>query len=219
MPGYINSICTLCATLFLSGVVFAAPPPDKGKPPKGGGGGSDSGSTELSTVKFKDWNESHVRRVLNAFAYGGLATDAQIDTWSRMKPAQAVAEILTFSAVNNKLSPPDGGDDTDLHCGSLAELQEFWSSNEAGNAMNYADRYRYAVLSNGTTPSLSTGNLQRTWTKAISTRGCNPFLHKMALYLTNYHASISVHKTRAGLIRDYYDNILSGLQNGANLSS
>ncbi len=118
--------------------------------------------------------------------------------------------------MNNKLSPPEVGDDTDLHCGSLADLQAFWSSNEPGNVMNFADRYRYAVLNSNVTPSLSTGNLQRTWTKAISTRGCNSFLHKMALFLTNYHASISVHKTRAGLIRDYYDNILAGLQNGAN---
>ena len=210
---YFTYISTMCITLFISGVVLAAPPPGKGKPPKDGGGG---GATELSIVKSKDWNELYVRRVLNTFAYGGLATDAQIDTWGRMKPLQAVAEILTFAAVNNKLSPPDGGDDTDLHCGSLADLQGFWSSNEPGNVMNYSDRYRYAVLNSNATPSLSTGNLQRTWTKAISTRGCNSFLHKMALYLTNYHASISVHKTRAGLIRDYYDNILAGLQNGAN---
>ena len=131
---YFAYISTMCITLFISGVVLAAPPPGKGKPPKGGGGG---GATEFSIVKSKDWNEVYVRRVLNAFAYGGLATDAQIDSWGRMKPLQAVTEILTFAAVNNKLSPPDGGDDTELHCGSLADLQEFWSSNEPGNVMNY----------------------------------------------------------------------------------
>lgn len=212
MPRYLTYIGTIFVTLCLSTIAVAAQPAGKGKPPGGGGGKVPV----LNPVKDRDWNEFHVRRVLNAFAYGGLATDAQIETWGQMSPPQAVAEILTFSSVNNKLSPPDGGDDTDLHCGSLAELQNFWSSNDPGNTMNYADRYRYAVLSTGTTPALSTLNLQRTWTKAISTRGCNPFLHKMALYLTNYHASISVHKTRAGLIRDYYDNILTGLQSGAN---
>ena len=212
MSKYLACISTLIATLIVSTVVFAAPPPGKGKPP--GKGGSGGATATLSTVKSKDWNELYVRRVLNAFAFGGLATDAQIETWGGMKPAAAVAEILTFGSVNNKLSPPDGGDDSDLHCGSLAGLQDFWSSDNAGNAMKYADRYRYAVLSTGLT--LSTRNLQRTWTKAISTRGCNPFLHKMAFYITNYHASISVHKTRAGLIRDYYDNIMLGLQNGDN---
>jgi len=204
MSKYFAHISVVFTMLFLSTSVFADAPEGVTKAKK---------ARVLSTVKRKNWNELYVRRVLNAFAYGGLATDAQIETWAGMKPKKAVAEILTFSSVNNKLSPPDGGDDTDMHCGTLAELQDFWSSDDPGNTMKYTDRYRYAVLS----PSLrlSTSNLVRTWTKAISTRGCNPFLHKMALYITNYHASISVRKTRAGLIRDYYDNIMLGLQNGA----
>jgi len=165
----------------------------------------------LKDVSSRNWDESHVRRVLAAFAYGGLASDAQIDIWSRMRPRRAVAEILTFDSVNNKLSPPEAGDDTSLHCGSLASLQAFWSGDDPGNVMKYGDRSRYAVLNGNDT--LSTLNLQRTWVKAISSRGCNPFLHKMALYITNYHASISVDKTRAGLIRDYYDRIAAALSN------
>ena len=176
MSKYLTYISATCATLFLSTVVFAAPPAGKGKPPKDGGGGGGSGTT-LSTVKFKDWDDLYVRRVLNAFAYGGLATDAQIETWGGMKPAQAVAEILTFGAVNNELSPPDGGDDTDLHCGTLAELQAFWSSDDPGNAMKYADRYRYAVLSTGL--SLSTSNVLPSHSVALLPRGCNPFLLKL----------------------------------------
>jgi hypothetical protein len=195
---------------FLSST-YAAPPPGKGGGNGNGGGGGGKPKT-LSTVKSRDWNESHVRRVLAAFAYGGLATEAQIETWGGMKPAQAVSEMLTFGTVNSKLSPPDLNDDTSMHCGSLAGLQAFWSGDDPRNMMNYADRYRYAVLSSG--GSLSTSNLQRTWTKAISTRGCNQFLHKMALYITNYHASITVHKTRAGLIRDYYDEVLAELNAG-----
>jgi hypothetical protein len=213
MSRYLTHFSAVFVAFFLSTLVFAAPPPGKGKPPKDDSGGGGKTVT-LSTVKSKDWDELYVRRVLNAFAYGGLATDAQIEAWAGLKPGQAVAEILTFHAVNDKLSPPDGGDETDLHCGSLAELQDFWSSDNPGNVMKYTDRYLYAVLS--TNLSLYTSNLQRTWTKAVNTRGCNPFLLKMALYITNYHASITVHKTRAGLIRDYYDNIMLGLQNGDN---
>ena len=82
--------------------------------------------------------------------------------------------------------------------------------------MRYDDRHRYATLNTAIPPRLKTSNLQRTWSKAISTRGCNPFLHKMGLYLTNYHASISVHKTRAALIRDYYDRTLEALSSGSN---
>lgn len=203
-------ISALTLLVFL-GSAMAAPPDGNGNGNGNGNGGGGKTAT-LSTVKSKDWSEFHVRRVLAAFAYGGLATDAQIDTWSDMKPAQAVAEILTFDSINDKLSPPEADDLTSLHCDSLAGLQDFWSSNAAGNVMKYGDRYRYAVLSGS--DRLSTANLQRTWTKAISTRGCNPFLHKMALYITNYHASISVHKTRAGLIRDYYDRVLATLISG-----
>ena len=203
-----NRLGSLLSVLFcisFIGSTYAAPPTDKG----GGGGGKPK---TLKTVKFKDWDESYVRRVLAAFAYGGLVTDAQIETWGGMKPAQAVAQMLTFDTVNSQLSPPDPADDTSMHCGSLAELQAFWSGDDPGNMMKYGDRYRYAVLS--TSLRLSTSNLQRTWTKAISTRGCNPFLHKMALYITNYHASITVHKTRAGLIRDYYDRVMAELSAG-----
>jgi hypothetical protein len=198
----------------------AAPPAGNGNGNGngGGGGGSKGGggkTVTLSTVKSKDWSESHVRRVLAAFAYGGLATDAQIEAWGNLKPAQAVAEILTFNPVNSKLSPPDGGDDTELHCHSLRALQEFWSADVPGNVMRYDDRKYYATLNTNTSPSVSRDNLQRTWSKAISTRGCNSFLHKMGLYLTNYHASISVHKTYPTLIRDYYDTLVGALSHGA----
>ena len=201
------SLFTLIIFIVTSSI--AAPPPGKGKL------GGDGKKTTLSTVKSKDWDESYVRRVLAAFTFGGLATDAQIQTWAGMKPTPAVAEILTFDAVNGKLSPPEAGDDSDLHCGSLESLQDFWSSNDPGNVMRYDDRFRYATLSNGATPQLRTNNLQITYSKAISTRGCNPFLHKMGLYLTNYHASITVHKTRAALIRDYYDRTVEALASGA----
>jgi hypothetical protein len=201
----LRSFLSICVCLFFIGSVYADPPPGKGNN-KGGGK-----TKTLSTVKNKDWDETYVRRVLAAFAYGGLASDAQIASWGSMKPVQAVAEILTFDVVNSKLSPPQAGDDTSLHCDSLAGLQAFWSSDDPGNVMKYADRFLYATLRDD---KLSTRNLQRTWTKAISTRGCNPFLHKMALYITNYHASITVHKTRAGLIRDYYDRVVAELSGG-----
>jgi hypothetical protein len=198
----LGSLLFILFCIFFINSTYAAPP---------SGNGSGKSAT-LSTVKSRHWDETYVRRVLSAFAYGGLATDKQIETWGNMKPAEAVEEMLTFDSLNDQLSPPGQDDDTSENCGSLAELQAFWSGNDEGNMMKYADRYRYAVLKNNGT--LSTPNLQRTWTRAISTRGCNPFLHKMALYITNYHASISVHKTRAGLIRDYYDRVMAELSGG-----
>ncbi len=194
--------------LLIAGGAQAAPPPDRG----GGGGGDKGGGKGLTTISSRDWGDTAVRRILHTFAFGGLATDAQIAAWAAMDPQAAVAEILTFDAVNERLSPPQAGDDNSLHCDSLAAMQDFWSGDDPGNIMKYADRHRYATLSPG--GSLSTDNLQRTWTKLISTRGCNPFPHKVAFYLTNYHASISAHKTRAGLIRSYYDDLLAKLMTG-----
>ncbi|MBT8058175.1 MAG: DUF1800 domain-containing protein, partial [Gammaproteobacteria bacterium] len=160
--------------------------------------------------KSKDWDETHVRRVLRAFAYGGLTTDAQIENWAGMKPAQAIAQMLTFEVNNERLSPSE--DQNSAYCGSLADLQALWSSDDPDNRMTWPDRYRYDTL--GGNLQLSQTNLQRTWSKAVSTRGCNPFLHKMALFLTNYHASIHVRNTRAALIRDYYDDYVSALASG-----
>ena len=109
-----------------------------------GGGGQGGGG--LDTIKSRDWGETPVRKILQAFAWGGLASDAQIEAWAAMSPEAAVVEMLTFDAVNPALSPPGAGDDTSLHCGSLEELQDFWSSDDPGNRMKYADRYRYATL-------------------------------------------------------------------------
>ena len=192
-------ICLISAISFCT--AEAAPPGGK----KGGNGGNDG----LDSVSARNWGETPVRKVLRAFAFGGLASDEQIRLWAGMSPEAAIQEMLTFEPVNHLLAAPDGLDDSHLNCDSLGAMQDFWSGDDAGNVLKFADRYRYATLS--TSGGLSTSNLQRTWTKVISTRGCNPFLHKMAFYLTNYHASISAHKTRAALIRDYYDDVLAEL--------
>ncbi len=173
-------------------------------------GETDVVTDRLQPVGKDDWGETHVRRVLRAFAYGGLATDAQIERWARMRPERAVAQILRFNVNNERLSPAE--DASADRCGSLESLQEFWASDDAGNPMNQRDRGRYATL-NGR-EQVAEANLQRTWTQAVSTRGCNPFLHKTALFLTNYHASIHVQNTRPALIRAYYDDYLEALVNG-----
>ncbi len=207
----------------------AAPPPGKGNnggPGGGGGGGGDGGGggggstgSGFQSVKKKDWSETHVRRVLHTFAYGGLATDAQIATWAGMHPAQAVAEMLTFDPVNEKLSPTE--DASSAHGASLEDLQGFWGGDTADNPQRWDKRRYYPTLNtsvDGITSGVSTGNLQRGWVQAVNTRGLNPFLHKVGLYLSNYQLAISVHKTGPALIRDYYDRILSGLASGNNLT-
>ena len=180
------------------------------KPEKPGikGNGGKKGSS-LTTVRPKHWNETSVRKVLQTFTYGGFATDQQIALWAKMKPKTAVSEILTFNPVNEKLSPIV--DATADHCHGLGVFQDFIGSDVPENPKRYDERYRYSLLGNGTT--VRSDNLQRAWVQLINTRGCNPFLHKVAFYLSNYHAAISMHKVRGGLMADYYDIIVYNLIN------
>ena len=207
MYSNIKALKIFVASMFLviSSSALSAPPSVKGKPGGGGGGGG------LSTVKKSNWDETHVRRVLRVFAYGGHASESQINTWSRMQANDAVAEILTFDFNNEKLSPSE--DATADYCHSLVALQDFWGSDDPDNPLRWDDRIRYSHLYTGT--SLRDDNYQRTYTLAVSTRGCNPFLYKTAFYLSNYHGSIHERNSGDALIRDYFDDYMAVLNSGA----
>lgn len=57
------------------------------------------------TILQADWNETAVRKVMHAFAYGGFATDQQVQAWASMSPECAIQEILTFQNTNDLISP------------------------------------------------------------------------------------------------------------------
>ena len=97
LTGLFLSLILLCVYSF----AVAAPP--GGSPGKKGGG---SGSTGLTTISSRDWGETPVRKILRAFAFGGLADDEQIGIWAGMSPEAAILEMLTFDPVNPLLSPP-----------------------------------------------------------------------------------------------------------------
>ena len=166
----------------------------------------------FSVLPKHHWNEKAVRKVLHTFAFAGFATDEQIHIWSDMHPKQAIAEMLTFDPINNKLSPLDSYQIN--YGGTLEELQGQWGKPSVLSPVN-SDKWRqYSFLAtrvDGTTTSLSTQNIKNTWMQATNTRGVNPFLHKVGLYMTNYHMSIRVQKTRAALIRKFYDQVLIDL--------
>ncbi len=177
--------------------------------------GSDA-SLGFQTVSNAQWDETAVRRVLNIFAYGGHASDAQIAQWAALSPETAIVQILSFSKTNPLLSPAE--DASAQYGGSLLALQNFWGGQAADNPMRADKRKEYFPLyfnSNGDS-SVSYSALERTWTQAVATRGLNPFLHKMAFFLSNYQMSISEFKTRPALIRDYYDTLLDALSTKSN---
>jgi len=172
----------------------------------------NASATGFTTVT--DWNETAVRKVLHTFAYGGFATDTQIKQWAQMPPQQAINEILSFEAENPKLSPAQ--DKSAMFGHSLQSLQDFWSSADPDNPVREDRRLVYGLLYTNEYDEtfLADPFLKLTWVQAATTRGINPFLHRVGFYLTNYHMALSIHKTEPGLMRDFYDHTIQALQQG-----
>ena len=182
----------------------------------GGSGGSGGGNVPAPpppppppTVGFvtltdADWDTGAVRRVLHAFAYGGQASDQQIDAWSNLPPATAIRQILTFDEHNTLLSPVTVGNSDGLanRAGTLRALSDFWKSGDAANGVDPSLRFLYEF------PIAA-------WYKAAMSRGLNPFRQKIGLWESNYHMAINL---RVGVNGDqifrYYDDILSALAQG-----
>ncbi len=167
----------------------------------------------LQAVSAEQWDEASVRRVLQAFAFGGRASDMQIAIWASLPPKAAIGQMLNFRPANQQLSPAEPGNTRG--CTSLTELQTLWSSDEPGNPVRVFDRPFYS-LKYENQMQLSPLGLFLVWGRAMHTPGCNQFLHKMAFYLTNYHASIHIQNAGVALIRDYYDDTVKALTSGSN---
>lgn len=150
-----------------------------------------------------DWNDTAVRKVLHTFAYGGFATDAQIQLWAQMPAEQAIVEILSFNPDNPKLSPIE--DYSVQHGYSLQSLQDFWGSADVNNPVREDRRLLYKLLYTSPEGESIQADpfLKNTWVQAATTRGINPFLHRVGFYLTNYHMALSISKTRPALMRDF----------------
>ena len=162
------------------------------------------------------WNETAVRKVLHTFAYGGHTSDQQIAVWAAMQPEDAIDEILTLDAINEKLSPIE--DTTPFHGDSLEALQTFWSSDAADNPMRHDRRQLFSVLTtstDGSTTTVSHHNVRNTWITAMQVRGLNPFRQKMGFFLTNYHMAVSPNNVRPHLMRKLYDSSIDKLNERA----
>jgi|AntRauTorckE6833_2_1112554.scaffolds.fasta_scaffold04285_3 hypothetical protein len=162
--------------------------------------------TGLERVSDEIWDETAVRKVLHLFAYGGHASDAQIQTWADQPPHHAIEEILYMGEFHPKLSPVQIAGATGEK-GTLKGLSEFWSSAHAENLVNADSRENY-TLDAWRAP-------ERIWTKAAHTPGLNPARQKIGFYLTNYHlaANQDAGVTRHQIV-DYYDEIMKAVAAG-----
>lgn len=57
-------------------------------------------------ISNSEWDETYIRKILHTFAWGGPASDAQIQEWVNMGPSKAIIEILNADPINPKLNQP-----------------------------------------------------------------------------------------------------------------
>ena len=147
------------------------------------------------------WNELAVKKVLDTFAYGGHATDAQIKLWADMSPSDAIVQMLTNAPKNALLSPSSSNLPNSI---SLEALASFWSGSSSDNFVDESKRDNF--LTNYNSWSVH----KNSWALAVMSRGLNPFLHRVGLWETNYHMSINADSGVYPIpILHHYDNILS----------
>ena len=181
------------------------PPPSEPPPPEP----PPAHKNLFTQVSNAVWDETAVRKVLHAFAFGGQASDGQIGAWASMAPEFAIAEMLTFDEHNLKLSPPAFGDTDGLYArgGTLRELGEFWASNNPVNGVTPENRARYDISNNS-------GLLRILWTRAAISRGLNPFRQKIGLWETNYHLAVNLSTVAKVPLLRYYDDIMAAHEQG-----
>jgi len=157
----------------------------------------------LASTTRSSWDTRAVRKVLNVFAFGGHATDAQIVEWADMRPNLAIAEMLNFSEHNLKLSPLAPGERyTEIASshGTLLEFYEHIGSPSSDIPIPISERdnldldgYRFAS----------------TFGRMVAMRGLNPFRQRIGFWETNYHLATN---RDAGVSREqmvqYYDEIM-----------
>ena len=157
----------------------------------------------LPSLVRSSWDERAVRKVLKIFAFGGHATDAQIDTWSYMFPQDAIAEMLNFDQHNRKLSPLAPGERYTEPATSHGTMQAFYEYIESpGSDIPIPVDDRESL-------GLDGWRFDSTYSRMIAMRGLNPFRQRIGFWETNYHLAVN---RDAGVSRRqmarFYDNIM-----------
>jgi len=97
----------------------------------------------LASLTRSSWDQKSVRKVLRIFAFGGHATDQQINIWANMNPELAIAEMLNFDEHNLKLSPiapQDNYQQTATEFGKYTDFVTNYLSNPNANTPIDANR-------------------------------------------------------------------------------
>lgn len=155
------------------------------------------------------WDERAVRKVLKIFAFGGHATDGQIQDWADMDALAAIRQMLTFDEHNLKLSPLTDGekyDDSANMGGTLFEWANFIGSASSNIPI---------PLDNRASLGLDGFNFDDGFNRMVTVRGLNPFRQRIGFWETNYHlaTNFSAGVSRHQMAR-YYDLIMQAHEAG-----
>jgi len=164
----------------------------------------------LTPITDARWTPTAVRKVLRTFAFGGHATDAQIEAWANMKPQAAILQMLTFDEHNLRLSPPDKKlprEAMEVRPQTLRALGNLWATNNSANMIPRDERESYARS--------SWHGAMLTWSLAARVRGGNPFRHRVGYWETNFHLAANHARgvSNYQLVRNY-DDIMASLARG-----
>ena len=175
----------------------------------------------LPTLTRQEWTTDAVRKVLKIFAFGGHATDRQIQIWANADPATAITEMLNFSQHNPKLSPLLAGETYPEFAsvgGTFTEFSNYLASNSSRlpfplNTVNSAgvedgQRRRFAPDFRRHAPFI----------RMVTTRGLNPFRQFVGYWETNYHLAVSIAPSDGDVpptqLTRYYDVIMQAHESG-----
>ncbi|QNM99070.1 hypothetical protein [Chitinimonas koreensis] len=186
-----------------------------GTPPNNGGGGTNPTPVPTPTptpppagmqvVDDAGWDDTAVRKVLQVFAWGGQASDAQITAWAAMAPRAAIVEMISFAPTNPKLSPPGDADVLGSGDGSLRALSAYWSGTASPLPAKRRGDFGFENWRGPHNLVLQAGH----------TRGLNPVRYKLGWWETNYHL---VANTEAGVawqqVGTLFDSVTGALGAG-----
>ena len=155
----------------------------------------------FTPITAAQWDETAVRKVLHAFAFGGHASDIQIQQWAISPPTDAIQQMLQVDS-NNPLLSFDADGTFSQTDSTLTGLSEFLSGPMSPIEADSREDYE---LDTRRSPS-------RIWRESVTLRGLNPVRQKIGLFETNYHMAVNqsgeVGINNQQIVR-YYDDIMN----------
>ncbi len=147
-----------------------------------GGTQDDENMYKSFTGRIADteWNSTYIRKSLHTFAYGGPASDAQIDEWVKMGPAKAIIKILNADPVNSGLNVPADGKSGAVSANSSVYCLSSSLAN-GGSVFPSGNANRLSL-----TDTESTGKV---YSIMVMLRGLNPVRHVLGFMESNNHLS------------------------------